>query len=347
VTLGNLATRFAILCLLVLALGGAARPAAAQALPPGVPDRAEPATVAGHLDGDTLVAVAGGAEEIVRLAAVDAPDEGECYAVEAATRLRALIPIDAAIYLEGSGQDRDGEGRLVRFVWISRAGGGNAVLLNSRLVREGYAGFDADSNAPAYAGRIEKLANGAREDDEGLWENCGELHAPASLAGGGPADKAPTAEPVETVEPAAPTVAPPAEEESGRVGFTAAEQTYALTVAGYLEVMGDSFGRFGDLMQNPLIGDADWTYEVAAELATWKIVYEEAAALRPPAVFAEMHGVLLAALERYSLAADQIAYGLDNYDLDALNYALVLFEEGTALIGQANDLFVEIVAKRT
>jgi micrococcal nuclease len=315
--------------------------AGAQALPPGVPDGAALAIVTGHVDGDTFAVDLDGLAETVRLAGIDAPDPGECFAVEAAAWLLQTLPVGASVWLERSGADRDGDDRLLRYTWFQDEDGGNAQLLNSSLVRDGFAGFDDREDTPEYFGRLEKLEARARDRGTGLWAQCGELHAPLDGAIANDGGELPNDD-----EPA-PAAAETAADEPEPIGFTLEEQAYVVTVADYVETLGNSFGRFGALMQDPRLYEDDWTIAVATELATWKFINAEVGRLSAPPAFAEVHALLLTGLANYAAAADQIAYGLDYFDIGALEYALILIEDGNASVEQAGDLLVAIVEERT
>lgn len=153
--------------------------AAAQEPPEGVPAAAVMAVVSGHVDGDKIEVDVRSAEEEVLMIGVDAPEPGECFADEAAERVEELVPEGAVVYLEAGGDDRDGKDRLLRWVWVPGEEGERAYLLNTRLVREGYAGFDPMEDNDKYDDRIEEAEAEAREDERGLWAACEGLHGEA------------------------------------------------------------------------------------------------------------------------------------------------------------------------
>jgi len=105
------------------------------------PDRPPPAptartyVVARVVDGDTIE-LANGAT--VRLVGIDTPEVGECGFERAADRLAALV-LGRAVRLGESDEDRDGYGRLLRYVDI---GDQDAGL---RLIKEGLAVARYDS----------------------------------------------------------------------------------------------------------------------------------------------------------------------------------------------------------
>jgi endonuclease YncB( thermonuclease family) len=152
--------------------------------PAGVPKGAEKATVNGALDGDKITVTVGGKTETVLLIGVDAPElskdgRAECYAREAADRMKALAPKGSTVYLESDEKDHDKKDLLLRYVWIPGEGGGKAYLLNTKLVREGDAGFDQMKPNDRYDKNLKKAEQDAQDKALGLWGACGKLHTTA------------------------------------------------------------------------------------------------------------------------------------------------------------------------
>src|SRR5215207_5505713 len=133
---------------LVCGVGFSVRPAFAQGLPDGVPSGAETAKLVAYIDGDKFRVEIDGEEEEINLIGTDAPevgdgedDLGECYAEEASKRIEALIEKDGTVYLEKDEENKDGKDRLLRYVWLEGKDGKKAYLLNTKMVREGFATF--------------------------------------------------------------------------------------------------------------------------------------------------------------------------------------------------------------
>lgn len=180
-----------------------AHPASLQpSLPEGVPDGAEEATVADYNDGDKLVVEIDGIDQEILLAGIDAPEPGECYRAESKARVEELLPLDTVVYLERSGTNLDGKKRPIRYLWIPGGDGAKAFLLNTKLVREGFAGFDDRKDNPKYFDRLRELQAEAKKKKVGLWGACGGVHEP-------PRPKA-TNTPVPTPIPPTPTPEPAA-----------------------------------------------------------------------------------------------------------------------------------------
>jgi endonuclease YncB( thermonuclease family) len=161
--------------------------AATAAVPAGVPDGAEPATVANYSDARAFVVDLAGKETTVVLIGLDAPDlhagpSGECFAAEATAKLRALLPVGTVVYLEADAKGDDGQGHLLRWVWRTRDGGKPATLLNQTLVRGGYAAADTGGENARYRDRLAQAEAAAQQHHAGLWQACGGPHVPLTAA---------------------------------------------------------------------------------------------------------------------------------------------------------------------
>ena len=117
------------------------------------------------IDGDT-VEIEGG--ERLRYIGIDTPEvvhpsePGEYLGEEAAEKNRKLV-LGKKVRLEGDVQDRDGYGRLLRYVWLGD------ILVNAELVRLGYAySYTLPPNVK-YQEFFLQLEREAREKKLGLW----------------------------------------------------------------------------------------------------------------------------------------------------------------------------------
>ncbi|MDQ3783176.1 MAG: thermonuclease family protein, partial [Actinomycetota bacterium] len=93
----------------------------------------EAARVIAVFDGDSMLVETAGGEREVRLAGVNAPETGECFAAEATQRLIELAGGEVTLVTVPGEDNEDQFGRLLRDVW---AGG---VWLNGVAVEEGTA----------------------------------------------------------------------------------------------------------------------------------------------------------------------------------------------------------------
>jgi micrococcal nuclease len=159
----------AVLVVLLLDGGGNRRDA----------DRARgmPARVVRAVDGDTLVASAGGRTFYVRLLGIDTPETHrpgtpvECGGPEASASMRALAPPGAAVRLESDPrQDRvDRYGRLLAYVWLP-----DGRLLEEAQLEAGWATTYVFEGRPvSLFGRLAAASRAARDAGRGAWSRCG------------------------------------------------------------------------------------------------------------------------------------------------------------------------------
>jgi micrococcal nuclease len=157
--------------------GAAATPATSMASVGALPAGAEPATIVGVIEGDTLEVEVGGEQQIVRLNLIDTPEIGfsgesdQCLAREARDFTAALLPEGTTVWLE-RGVTEDQAGRLQRFVWIL-GDDGEPLLVNELLVREGYA-FVLSVPVPelAHEERLREAEAVAYAGHRGIWGEC-------------------------------------------------------------------------------------------------------------------------------------------------------------------------------
>ena len=176
--------RAAVMLLKFSLLGPFARSAAAQEsdVTKGVPAGSVVGEITSHQAGRTMSVLIDGSKRTIVLLGVDAPylDEGECgecYASEAKLQLRRLAPVGELVYLESDpGVNKDDEGRLVRYVWT--VSNDKALHVNFRLIRDGFADFDdgALGDGSPYAEEFDKAIDSAKDNERGLWEECGWAH---------------------------------------------------------------------------------------------------------------------------------------------------------------------------
>ncbi len=133
------------------------------------------ATVEAVVDGDTLaVGLGGGRRERVRLLGIDTPESVkrdtpvECFAKEAAARLRALLPAGTPVRLVRDVEERDRYGRLLAYVYRQPDG----LFVNLDLVRGGYAQLLTYPPNVAHTEELRRAAGDARRSGRGLWGSC-------------------------------------------------------------------------------------------------------------------------------------------------------------------------------
>ncbi len=139
---------------------------------------------------------------------------------------------------------------------------------------------------------------------------------------------------------------PQGDSESTQVGFNAEERAYLSEIEPILRTVGESFIRFGELSQEPQLGNEDWVFEVALQFVIWRSSYQEVLALQPPPAFAEIHSLYVEALRLTEEASYDISVGLDTGDAARLNQALPKMQQANVFIDQATALIGELAAER-
>ncbi|HSJ22575.1 MAG TPA: thermonuclease family protein [Nocardioidaceae bacterium] len=147
----------------------------------GIPESAEPARVAAHVDGDTirLTAERGfgvlprGRETTVRLLEIDTPEHGrdgataECYAEEASRALADMLPTGSKVWTRGDRELLDPYGRTLLYLWTTEG-----VFVNLELVRQGYAEAVLFEPNDEYIDTMREAEDRARTERRGLWGAC-------------------------------------------------------------------------------------------------------------------------------------------------------------------------------
>lgn len=129
------------------------------------PSLTSPVKVIRVIDGDTIE-IEGNIK--VRYIGIDTPEtvdpkrKTECYGKEASDKNKELVEGET-VTLEKDVSDKDKYGRLLRYVYK-----GN-VMINSYLVREGYAHISTYPPDVKYADLFKSNEREARENHKGLW----------------------------------------------------------------------------------------------------------------------------------------------------------------------------------
>lgn len=122
------------------------------------------------IDGDTIVL---GSGEVARYIGIDTPENSrsedkECFADKAFEINRNLVE-GKLVRLEKDISERDGYGRLLRYVWVGD------LFVNDFLVREGYAHSVSYPPDVAYQNQFQEAEREALESNKGLWGECSSL----------------------------------------------------------------------------------------------------------------------------------------------------------------------------
>ena len=111
------------------------------------------------IDGDTIE-IEGGYH--VRYIGIDTPEKGEPFYGEATQANRNLVE-GKKVYLEKDVEDKDDNGRLLRYVWLDN------TMVNAELVRLGYAYSYSYPPNVKYQQYILQTEREARDQKLGLW----------------------------------------------------------------------------------------------------------------------------------------------------------------------------------
>lgn len=97
--------------------------------------------------------------------------------------------------------------------------------------------------------------------------------------------------------------------------------------------------RTGELFEDARIFDQDWIIGVAVEFVTWESLHTDALALQVPEGYEAFHAKWLETLGLLVDAAEELTYGIDNFDSAAINEGARLLEEANIALVEALDLF--------
>lgn len=152
----------------------------AAALPAGIPDGVQTATVARHVDGDTLWVepvedgpLALGAAHAIRLISIDTPETVHptqpvgCYGPEASEFVKQTLPVGARVHLESDVEDTDRFGRFLRYLWTT-----DGEMFNEMAVAGGFAEVVVFPPNDRHYDHLVEVQERAQAEDAGLWGAC-------------------------------------------------------------------------------------------------------------------------------------------------------------------------------
>lgn len=122
---------------------------------------------------------------------------------------------------------------------------------------------------------------------------------------------------------------------------TAAEISYASEMATHSNDVSDAMYELSNLMDYPNIGDSTWTINVAAELATIQLLYDDALEIDPPSTMAHIHTKYILAMGCYNDATNYLAQGIDEMDTTLIDTATNKLVLGTTYMNEATSLMDE------
>jgi hypothetical protein len=125
--------------------------------------------------------------------------------------------------------------------------------------------------------------------------------------------------------------------------MTPSEQSYMITIENRTSIIDQALDAIRELMANPQIGDAQWTFNVAVQLALIQAVYDEAIAIDPPSSMAHIRDKYVQAMEHYETATQQIKQGIDEVNVNLIEQAIVEMNTGSQLLVEAIELLNEFI----
>jgi micrococcal nuclease len=159
------------------------------------PSALDQALVVRVVDGDTIDVLIGGEQLRVRYIGIDTPETVDprrpvgCFGKEASARNRELVE-GKTVGLEKDVSETDRFGRLLRYVWLDPStGSGQALMVNARLVEEGYATVSTFPPDVRHAELFAALQAEARTQGRGLWGACATPEAPSPTTAAGACDQ--------------------------------------------------------------------------------------------------------------------------------------------------------------
>jgi hypothetical protein len=98
-------------------------------------------------------------------------------------------------------------------------------------------------------------------------------------------------------------------------------ELYRLKVAEKTTTMGQALQVLGSLLQNPRIGEEDWTAAAAASVVVIRSSYEEIARIKPPSEMLNIHSFVLDATRDCYRSMDFLVDGIDKRNIENINRA--------------------------
>jgi hypothetical protein len=130
--------------------------------------------------------------------------------------------------------------------------------------------------------------------------------------------------------------------------LTDQEETYFDELQDQVESYGDTSEEFANLFgqagEDPtLFVDESWLIQVAGELVSWQTIAADAQTLDPSSRQQPIHDIWLEINRMNLLVVDDISYGIDNLDPDAINRSTARILYITLLIDDITDVTVEFI----
>jgi hypothetical protein len=120
--------------------------------------------------------------------------------------------------------------------------------------------------------------------------------------------------------------------------ITPEEQAYATIMADHSGRVTEALRQLSNLMSNPQIGDDEWTIDVAVQIVTIQMLYDEAMEIDPPSSMANIHYKYVQAMNHLDTATDLIVQGIDALDVTLIDQANSEMVSATQLMNEVTEL---------
>jgi len=134
---------------------------------------------------------------------------------------------------------------------------------------------------------------------------------------------------------------------SPAIQLTSAEQAYSTTIGNHAYRVADTMDNLAELFSDFQIGDDAWTIQVAAQLVTIQMLYDEVLEIEPPSSMTHIHNKYMQAMKHYETATHLIPQGIDRLDTDLINQATAEILTGVQLVDEATSLLEIFLEERS
>ena len=139
----------------------------------------------------------------------------------------------------------------------------------------------------------------------------------------------------------------PEDSSSPAIQLTSAEQAYSTIIGNHAYRVADTMDNLAELFSDFQIGDDAWTIQVAAQLVTIQMLYDEVMEIEAPSSMTHIHNKYVQAMKHYETATHLIPQGIDRLDTDLINQATAEILAGGQLVDEATSLLEIFLEERS
>ena len=129
--------------------------------------------------------------------------------------------------------------------------------------------------------------------------------------------------------------------------LTPSAQAYATTIANHAFKVAEAMDTLSELTSDPQIGNDAWTIQVAAQLVTIQMLYDEVLEIDPPSSMTHIHNKYVQAMKHFDTSTYLVSQGIDNIDAALLYQATTEIQTGTQLVNEVASLLEVFVEERS